>query len=175
MEIELKVLPFFLPSLLLNYLLTHLLYSSSHWNHFKCHKFLSSSSLCYTTWYKLEIYYLLCYLGKSLLQSKIKVLLPKVERLCVIRLTHMIVVLNIHSKSLRYPSVELTEAWRSPISYESLVQLIVETDADLYQHLWWSDFYLLLLVLHLFQENFFCNTLWWLFWNVKMIFLTTII
>ena len=43
-----------------------------------------------------------------------------------------------------------------------IVQLVAETDADLHQHLQWSDFYLLLLVLHLLQENIFRNIFRWL-------------
>ena len=36
------------------------------------------------------------------------------------------------------------------------------TDADLYQHLWWSDFDLFLLDFHLLQENIFLNNIQWL-------------
>ena len=42
------------------------------------------------------------------------------------------------------------------------VQLTAETDADLYQYLRWNDFYLLLQVLHLLQDNVFLNTFRWL-------------
>ena len=43
-----------------------------------------------------------------------------------------------------------------------IVQLVAEIDPVFYQYLWWSDFYLLLLVLHLLQENIFRNTFRWL-------------
>ena len=43
-----------------------------------------------------------------------------------------------------------------------IVQLVAEIDPVFYQHLWWSDFYLLLLALHLLQENIFRNTFGWL-------------
>ena len=46
--------------------------------------------------------------------------------------------------------------------YLDTFHAVPETDADLYQHLWWSDFYFLLLVLLLLQENIFRNTFGWL-------------
>ena len=85
-----------------------------------------------------------------MLQSKIKQFYyPRSQDLIC---NQRIGVLKIHSKSLAYITGKLTDAWRTPISYESSV--VAETDSD--------DFFLLLLVLHLLQENIFCSTSRWL-------------
>ena len=68
----------------------------------------------------------------------------------------MIDILKIYFKSLKYIIGRQTETWKS--QFLMIVQLIV----DLYQHLWWSNFYLLLLVLQLLQKNIFRNTFRWL-------------
>ena len=105
-EMKLKQLPSFLPYLityLFTYWLTYFIQAPARtilsklpYAGLKYHKYLSRSSLCYTTWDKMSCH--AC--KKAMLQSKIKKFYyPNSED--SLKSTHMTDVLKIHSKSLK--------------------------------------------------------------------------
>ena len=96
---------------------------------------------------------------KAMLQSKIiQFYYPRLED--SLQPMHVIDVLKNHLKSLRCTSGKLTGAWITSISYDS--SLGSRYGCRLLPTSMWSDFCLLLLVLHLLQESICRYTFLWL-------------